>query len=204
MDYKYFELRFKNQKGHIISNSEKEIVYEALLKNFKDRGQNDSYELLDIEYHDFVFGKYSIRHLWNCYGYHKEWVFYWAAIFLFIFSIINFFCFEYLINMVYYIEFFEDRKFSHKMRTENGDYVDSKPIINNQLSRFWNKLWYSFAYTVIIFFLFSLKMENFDFNVLHKETTAKIKHISGLIYVVLIYATGIACLAYMANFVLQK
>lgn len=49
-DYRYFQLIFTDtlHKEHL-SRDEKISIYEAALKNFKDRGQLESYRLLDFE-----------------------------------------------------------------------------------------------------------------------------------------------------------
>lgn len=199
IDYFHFRVLLLDENNLKLPTDESKSVYEALLKNFKDRGQNDSHDLLDIEYNDFMYGKHSIKHLWNCYGYHKEWVFYWAIALIVAFSIINFFCFEYLISTVYYFDFFGDARL-----LPPGNIEERMAKYKPELSHFWNRLWYSLSYTIIIFFLFSLKIENYNFNVLHRRKRDKAKHIIGLMYVVFIYGTGVACLAYMVNFVLQK
>ena len=64
-------------------------IYERELKVFADQGQQLSYKTLDVEYQDFKHGHNFIPHVWNCYGYHKEWVFYWAGIFLVFFTFIT-------------------------------------------------------------------------------------------------------------------
>jgi uncharacterized protein YjbI with pentapeptide repeats len=55
------------------------------------------------------------------------------------------------------------------------------------------RFWYSLVYIVIIFFSFSLKPDKINF-----------QKIGGVFYLFFIYISGLICLAYMANFVLQK
>jgi len=56
-----------------------------------------------------------------------------------------------------------------------------------------DRWWYSFIYTASIFFRLTLKLDNLKYT--DKRWTA---------YVMLVYLIGVVCLAYMANFVLQK
>lgn len=177
LDYIHFKLYFHNFRGDEIDDESKEVVYESLLKNFKDRGQNESFRLLDIEYQDFKLAHSSLSFLrwlpkywWN-YGYNKELVFKWAALFLLIFSIINFVFLGYFNRDVYPIS-----------------YV-STPNLRKPLLR----LWYAFVYSSSIFWGVSIKLENMKFD-----------RVFSCIYILLFYTLGIICLAYMANFVLQK
>jgi len=182
IDYKYFELKFKIIDGHEMSKNEKEIVYESLLKNFKDQSSNENYELLDIEYRNFKNGWFIWPHYWDCYGYHKGWIFIWTPCFLILYTLITFLCIDNLTKFVYKINYIpnlpslkQTMKMKHKLRV---------------LRR---RIWLSFAYTSTIFFLFLLKVENIKF-----------KNWKGVVYLLFIYGTGLVCLAYMANFVLQK
>ena len=56
-----------------------------------------------------------------------------------------------------------------------------------------SRLWYSFVYTAVIFFSLSLKISNVNF-----------RNKGGTMYIMFVYTLGLICLAYMANFVLQK
>ena len=56
-----------------------------------------------------------------------------------------------------------------------------------------NRLWYSFVYTTNIFFRFTLNMDELKYS--QKK---------GVIYLLLVYLIGIICIAYLANFVIQK
>lgn len=184
---------------------EDEIIslYEKALNNFNASGQKLSYKKLDIEYHDFLNGSFILPHIWNCYGYHKEWVFYWAfLIFLPLFTLFTFFFLPFLQNNVYNLTFFtanEVRLRSSKI--EKKYYYDESGITEQKnptfVKRYFSRLWYSFVYTGVIFFLFSLKIENFKFD-------KRFKNIMGSFYVIVVYTIGIICIAYMANFALQK
>lgn len=163
-----------------IPKDEIDAMYEALLNNFKSRGQLESYKLLDIEYQEYKWKnsrfpllKIFPKYWWN-YGYDKERIFFWVFIFLITFTIITFFNFEYL-NTVYRLE-----------------KVKIKPL-KFSLKSIINRLWFSFVYTSIIFFLLTLKVDKINY-----------KKVRGTFYIVLMYSTGIVCLAYMANYILHK
>lgn len=171
LDYQYFKLAFKSRNDqNEISKNDKEILFEALLKNFREHGQNDSYELLDIEYKDFKNEWFKLPHWWNCYGYHKEWIFYWVLGFLIIFTSINY-VFLHDLMQIY-------------LPVKGMRYVEMHGI---------DRIWFSFVYTFVIFFSFSLKIDRI-----------KLEHKIGTLYILIVYAIGLICLAYMANFVLQK
>jgi hypothetical protein len=58
---------------------------------------------------------------------------------------------------------------------------------------FGNRIWYSLMFTSTVFFLLTLKIENIYF-----------KEKRGTFYLFIVYTSGLLCLAYIANFVLQK
>ena len=163
-----------------ISRDEIEGMYEALLNNFKSRGQLESYKLLDIEYQEYKWKNSRFaplvifpKHWWN-FGYDRERIFYWIAAFLLLFTVITFFSLSYL-NSVYPIE-----------------RVEITPLERNP-KKIIERLWFSFIYTSIIFFLLTLKVDKIDY-----------KKYVGTFYIMLMYTIGIICLAYMANYILQK
>jgi uncharacterized protein YjbI with pentapeptide repeats len=162
-----------------LSKDEIISIFETELKSFEVNGQKVSYENMDIDYRDFKFGRYSLAHIWYCYGYHKEWIFLWTAGFIFLFTIITFFFIGTWNNPV----------------ENNGTYyIANIPIIDASKSGsyFFSKLWYSLIYTTTIFFLLGLKIENLNFKK------------PGVVSIILMYLTGLLCLGYMTNFVLQK
>jgi len=169
IDYIHFRLVFYDSKNNSsLPNDEKRSIYEQLLKNFKDRGQEDSYEILDKEYKWFkepIFLGF-LEWIWWDFGYKKWLVFIWTIGFLFIFTLLTRIKLNYLQTSVYCIE------------------------IVNPLSK--HLFWHSFLYTVSIFFPLSLKGKNFKSSGF------------GIIYVVLVYLSGILCVAYIANFIIQK
>jgi len=180
-DYKHFKLIFSDpQHKEILSNDEKTAIYESALKNFKDSGQMESYKLLDIEYQEFKMGfMHWIPFLWNCYGYNKSRVFLYVLFFLTLFSFINYFRLPYLNAQVY------------KVITDEG----MELLVQNPRS--WGiiqkRVWYTFYYTSCIFFPLTLKIEKIRY-----------KNMPGTLYLLFMYTIGIVCIAYLANFVLQK
>ena len=104
LDYFHFRLYFPPD----LTLDERNSVYEALLNNFKIRGQDDSYEKLDIEYRAYKYLHTPNRHWlnyvdkwwWN-YGYDKDLVFVHAAFFLLFFTFITFIILGFLNDEVY-------------------------------------------------------------------------------------------------------
>ena len=110
LDYFHFKLFFPAALN--LPYDEKAAIYEALLNNFKTRGQIKSLEKLDIEYKEFKYsykpagrtGKHWLSYVdkwwWN-YGYNKELVFVHAAFFLLFFTFITFMILGFLNDEVY-------------------------------------------------------------------------------------------------------
>jgi len=115
LDYIHFKLLFFDPKDRThqdsSSDEDKEIVYEGLLHNFQAAGQSDSYEILDVEYRTWLWGKKmgqlkwlpDPRRWWWYYGFRKEWVFFWALFFVGFFSVINYYRLNDLNQNVYQI-----------------------------------------------------------------------------------------------------
>lgn len=199
LDYHNFKLYFppyhdetSNGDSTEISYDEKIVIYEALLNNFKLHGQADSYQLLDIEYKTFKydsekhwFYKWLDRYWWN-FGYNKEYIFNWTGCLLLIFTFINMFFVTKLNNGTYLIESIPKGLSRFKSLTT------FRALLKN-LMTLLERFWYSLVYTMAIFFKVTLKIENFKFN-----------NKVAVIYLFAIYIAGLVCLAYMANFVIQK
>ena len=182
IDYDHFQFYVHDNNRKDTGQLSKEIiysVYEGMLKNFKERGQNNSYEELDIEYKDLRYGKRCMMHLWNAYGYHKEWIFRWIACLLVFFTIITMFFLPVL---------------SAEKENNGIYYIDSIPtdLAITSARNFFRRLWYSLIYTSILFFVFSIKLERMNFKR------------GGIAYVVLVFSVGLICLGYLANFIVQK
>lgn len=172
-DYLHFKLLLSDprQKNAELSNDDKESIYETVLKNFKDRGQIESYELLDREYRHFKEGALwgTIDNLWWDYGYSKGRIFRWTLIFLIAFTFITYIFIGKLQNGVYAIKMVRVYPISNPLR-----------------------LWHALIYTAAIFFPLSFKFD-------------KIKSTGGwLAYVVFVYLVGLLCVAYLANFIIQR
>lgn len=178
LDYRNFKLLFADPlaKDSVLNNDEISSLYEGLLKSFKDKGQLESYRLLDIEYQEF---KWSKRHLsflgflsriwWN-YGYTTELVFAWTLVLVIIFTGITFGWLRVLNEEVYKVE-----------NVSTARYLSIR-----------SRLWYAFVYTATVFFRLTLKTDKINFA----------KWI-GVTYIFVVYIAGVICLAYMANFVLK-
>lgn len=173
LQYVYFILMFPDST----SNDEKHVIYENLLQNLKQNSLEESFKLLDIDYHRFKIKSsflgslwWWIPEYWSNYGYNPEYIFSRTFLFLVFFIIINFFALNQLCKVysplkipTYY------RKYS------------------------LNRLWFTCIYTFSIFFTLSLKFDKIKFS--FKVAT---------IYILLMHIIGIICLAYLANFVIQK
>jgi Pentapeptide repeats (9 copies) len=161
-----------------ISKDQKEVMYEALLANFKNNGQDESYKRLDIEYQTFK-SKNSwapflawLQTIWWNFGYDKEYVFAWIGISLLVFSFINSFWLPTLNEQVY--EVFKPAD------------IDKKP-------GYGNRLWQSVIYTGNIFFRLTLDRD-----------CMKFKKFWPTLYFFVVYVLGVLCLGYLANFILQQ
>jgi hypothetical protein len=194
LDYIHYKLFFPDKLNgrdsaygitKLIDNDEKETIYETLLENFKKHGQQESYKLLNIEYSTFKLQQHWWSYIFSCiqkwwwnFGYNKEMIFLWTIVFIIFFSVITYFFIYSLNTNVYKIDNIPINQL-WEIRTSRKD--------------FWNRLWFSFMYTSSVFFKLTLKIENIQF-----------KNKRGTAFLILVYTMGIICIAYMANFVLQK
>jgi uncharacterized protein YjbI with pentapeptide repeats len=194
LDYRNFALIFTDPKnGKEIDNDDKISIYESLLRNFQDRGQLQSYELLDIEFRDYQWRTlpmpirwfYVVPHYWNYYGHETGLVFAWTLVFLMLFTLINFRYLDFLAKQVYLMNSVRDFPSAKVIAAA------TKGKERNHLA--WERFWAAFVYTSTLFFLFSLNLDNFRFN-----------HRRAAFYVIVVFTTGIICIAYMANFVITK
>jgi len=163
-----------------------DALYSRLLKNFETRGQEDSYSALNTAYQDYrwdqngalgwlhIFPKY-----WNWYGQRNFWILFWAPG---IFS---------LLTLVTYRNY--RRIFNKNENNKVVYHLEGLPDIDLPVERTWNqKLKNAFIFTSVVFFSFSLKTEKIDF----KRPS--------FYYVVIVNILGLLCLAYLANYILQK
>jgi hypothetical protein len=162
-----------------LSRDQTEAVYSRLLKNFDLNGQKMSYEETDVARLNFLHSRFFIGNLWNRYGYDKWWIFLWTPGLLLILTILTY--------------KFDGTLFAS---TKSGDALCNHERIpriakNFEYSR-WRKFKYAFIYTSVIFFSLSIKTENINFKN------------KAFFYIITINALGLLCLAYLANFVLNK
>ena len=177
LDYEHFRLLLTDPDTRMPLKADDAVpIYEALLKNFKDHGQTKSYQRLDIEFNDYLW-KQSKYFSWYRVVPHY-WNFYGyrkGLIFLWTLAFLLFFsC----------INFFMLDYLSGQVYVIEG-YEQKK---GGALSKFFS----SVIYTSMIFFFLKLDVKNI-----------KRKDFSAL-YILMVYLSGIVCLAYMANFVIQK
>jgi hypothetical protein len=193
MDYMHFKLYFDSST----TDEQKNLVYQKLLKNFRDRGQEESYEILDIEYSTYKIerrlGMFSflsaVPYHWNHFGYSKGMVFCWTASFLLLFSFLTYF-------QIHRLNGFDDE---NGKNAETATYrINSIPqigrnrkVCKNDPYYLRKRIWYSFVYTSEVFFHIVIKMENLEFSTSWWRA----------LYILMIYSAGILCLAYMANFI---
>jgi hypothetical protein len=174
IDYSMFYLKFDDNS----SFEARSAVYKSLLNTFKTNGFTESYELLDKEYREFVHtykgSKLTLwldKYWWN-FGYSKYYIFFWAIGFVLFFSCINFFCLPFLNAEVYPVIALE---------TSSS---------NNRLKAGLLRFYHSIADATVIFLSFSIKPKKLNF-----------KYWYGVLYVFIIYLSGIICIAYMASFI---
>lgn len=187
LDYTHFKLQKKYLfQGKYVDLPYDEMcsIYEGLLNNFKTRGQQESYELLDIEYKDYKWQHSKtpwmsdVERLWWNYGYDKHLIFKWAIVFLLSFTLITFLFLKYF-NSVYKLQGLTN--------------LDQFSFSNLTIKTLFIKWWFAFVYSAAIFFGLTLKIENIEY-----------RKFWGTLYIVFMYTLGIVCLAYMANFVIQN
>lgn len=205
IDYVHFRLFFYPPTEKIPiedRNEDREATYQQLLKNFQDHGQITSYKNLDIEYHLFLFDRQRLHWLgwffyhWWQFGYAKEKIFKNILYLLCLFTLINIIATNTLNKKVYtikHISSFAELNFRNVrlykdqlrgLKIRSAMYL----VFKSCLKRFW----YSLAYTSSVFFSVSLKIENLKYN--HWL----------IIYLMVIYTSGLLSLAYLANYVLNK
>lgn len=157
-----------------LNDDQKSSIYESLLENFKDNGQTDSYKTLDIDYKYFQ----TNGSFWSFWLEDWWWQFGYQKWRIFLHTTV------FLLIFTLFTFFF-----LHKLvAVYKIDNVEVYPFENP-----FKRLWFSIIYTSTLFFPLSLKME--------KVITFKS---FWMIYITIIFLTGILCVGYMANFVLAK
>ena len=161
-----------------VSFEDKCNVYEQLLKNFANNGYTDSYEKLDIEYHQMRYAEKWYWHLdliqkfwWN-YGYSKWYIFLWIPGILGVFTWFNAKMIWRLNNETYTIRPLESLR-----RFQN-------------LSGWSKRFLFALVYTGFIFFGVKIDPDG-------------IQKVDGwLYYIFFIYIVGLICLGYLANYII--
>jgi hypothetical protein len=180
LDYKYFELYFPAN----ITDDEIKGVYESLLEKLKKDGFEASVEKLDIEYKKYKFKKEGkwlndfIQKEWWNYGYKKELIFRNSIIFYLFFSIIIMLFFRPLLKNVYSIE------------NILAAYADNKKGIIGLVSK---RVFLPLAYTFILFFGLKIDVGQMNF-----------RNVLPLLFVIIVYSTGLICSAFMFAYILNK
>jgi hypothetical protein len=163
-----------------------DALYSRLQKNFETRGQEDSYNALNTDYQDYRWSRiryFSILHIfpkyWNSYSRSDYLILLWAPAIFLILTLITFVCYGRIFKKG------NENKVVYHLEHMAG----TKPP---EEKNWGQKFHHAFIFTAVIFFSFSLKTEKIDF-----------RHPSFL-YIVLINCLGLLCLAYLANYILQK
>lgn len=177
-------------------------VYEGLLKKFKNEGHLTSYATLDKEYQAFkdlqnpdaseikkLLNK--INFYWNNYGYNKERIWLWTAIFLAISTLINWLVFPYLVKDVYPVPMIDKALFDNK--PENRAQFTGSVFLKGKVHLNFRYLIYAFYYTILIFFGLKLTTERVNF-----------KMHGGIAIIFTEYLIGLICLGYLANFIISS
>ena len=172
LKYKYFQI-----DNSLRNDPQTIVIYRNLLDAFRNNGQTDNYQLLDIEYQHYMstqtgtgwhifWGTISdfIAHYWWNYGYDKGRVLLWTLVFLLVFSLINWPLHNQLREKIYPV----------------------KELPQN--TSFYNSL----IYTCIIFFSVSLDVNRLKF-----------QNKGYLAWFLFVFVVGLICVAYTINFVLK-
>jgi len=170
------------------------------LKKLRDKGLEDSYRKLDIEYQELrltenpknrITGSFvnAIIKVWNLYGYEKGRIWIWTGLFFLIFFLVNWMKFYFLIHQVYSVSALESAMVD-KTRNNRRNRISVFLQIFGLRTEF---ALLSILYTLLIFFGVRLQTDRF-----------KYFHFSWVIYILFQYTVGIICLAYLANFIITS
>jgi uncharacterized protein YjbI with pentapeptide repeats len=184
-DYFHFKLLMVGEFGDPLDNEKANYIYESILKNFKEKGQMNSYELLDVEYKKFRDRSYlkwqsHLNEIWWNFGYDKTKVIFNSFALLMFFSIINMLIFSKM-KEGYIIE--EIDKATERL---NNKFISKK-------RKFLLRYFYCFYFTNHLFWRIRLDIENI------KLTNAFIA-----LWILFQYLIGLVCLAFIANMIVGK
>jgi len=189
INYNQFKLFFKK----IDTDNDITSVYQKLLNKFKSDGQDESYQRLDIEFQKYKYKKSGqrlkswVQEWWWNYGYNKEKVFFNTITLLIFFYILNI-----LIGLIWGYNFLLDNVYYLENIGEEVDRLKEK-YNKNGLKLFIAWLPLVFIYTASLFFIINLTPKHLRYS-----------HKWALIYILVIFMVGLACTAYIINFVLDK
>lgn len=159
-----------------LSKDETENLYQSLLSKFNSKDFEESYKLLDIEYK-----RYKTKNsFWGFFWWIPEywWKYGYERQYIF------YWVFGFLVLFTFINYFMLNRLLTNVYNIDN---------FTENFKCNSSRVWYSFIYSAFVFFSLSLKIEKLN-----------IKNKGGTIYILIIYILGLICLAYMANFVIQK
>ncbi|HWK07389.1 MAG TPA: hypothetical protein VNS58_27340 [Puia sp.] len=181
LEYKYFQLYFTESANE----DQKNGVYQSLLEKFKREGKVESFQKLDIEYHNYQGGIFNVfsKYWWN-YGYSKWLIFIWSAILVLIFSAFNYAWFP-QISKSYSIPSIE-RLYTNNFSQSEGDAEVIEP--NYGLKPFLACT----IYTFIIFFGIKLDVVKIVF-----------KNINYALFVLFQFLLGLVCTGFIIHLIIQ-
>lgn len=170
-------------------------IYQALLLRYNELMFKDSYEALDKEWKETVYLHNgfvgiitnTLQKYWWDYGYSKWWIFLWSIGCVLLFSIINTLILKYFITKIYQPETAFD------IEQVKQDWKELSHI-----KRFRKHFTTTVYFTGLIFFAIQFEPR--------RLVAAKGEYgqnLGALIYFLLIYATGLVCLGYIANLVIS-
>lgn len=167
-----------------------EVVFTKLLAKQEKENFGDSYKKLDLHYKGYKYFRYGRINIWDGiyyivakawwnFGYSKQRIFIWTALFFSLFCTINYFNFNTLINRVYSIE-----KINTLYKKLNKKDLPAKKHRHEKIKLVVH-------YTIFVFFGFSLNHENLSF-----------ESFKWTIYIYSTYTIGLICIAFILNYIL--
>jgi hypothetical protein len=154
----------------------KQLVYGKLLEHFKEVNLGDNYAEADISYKD-EFEENVLSSAMNGYGHKKYYSIYWTIALLFLMI-----CLNYTVFPKVHYEVYEMANFPKD--------EDNAQIRNKGSNAF---IYYLVIYTTAIFFSININFDKLRYN-----------NRRALIIFLLTYLSGILCLAFLADFILDS
>lgn len=190
-DISKIRLRYDNFRLWFPANTSYEtacLVYDAVLNSFKRNGYLDSYKTLDIEFQQYKYShahenvrNFIARYWWN-YGYNKEYIFKWIFWFALGLTLINNLFLRHLMKNIYHIGFL------------NVASVDEHRNLHHPVIGYFLTFPTAFLYTVVL-------LIGGAFGMSFRADQIKFPGFFGLIYIISISLMGIACSAFIINFI---